>query len=466
MRKLALLLAFLMIGAFVFAQEEESEEMTMPTMEEANQAIADLEALKGQVGSANLVPSFSGDATLTFGVLLPDTGESAVRMGFQNSASSSLSLELIDQTAEKGEGDLVGYIKLDGIDIDFADDAVDIDDPSVEAKIILTPLSIKIYSAPSFSVGNAAGVVFDPESSDARNTVKPALSNENYSAAASSSDSTEVLIVADADVQTDDTVIDNTTFTGYTVVERTTTETTAATSTTYQGLTVTVDLDAIDLNVMLASDGTWANPIATDNYNDFAFGVTFSGSADPLGFSGGVLLGPTDDLDIGATVGVDFSADPITVDVGFDAFIPNGGDFAFDASVGIGLALGVAQIDLLTYLDGSGADLDLDQGISVDLSGLADPLTFTTSFDLVDILTTGALGWESDTSVSYDLGGIKPFATVGLHSVGTSTDTVIAATAGVEFSALIENTVFTLQYANTDFNSDGGAITFATKISY
>lgn len=453
MRKLALLLAFLMVfSVFAFADEHAGV-----TMEEAEAAIADLEALKAQVGGTNLVPVFSGNASVTFGVDL----NAPVRMGFQNSATTDLTLTLFDTDASTGEGDVVGYIKLDDLNIAFDDDnGTTIDVPTATAKLILSPIEIMIYSAPSFSVGNAEGFIFDPTSTDdALNTVKPALSTKNTSGAATSTSS--VVIIADTAFNaTTDVLVDDLGTSTDRVVVRTTTSTPAA---VFQGVTVTAGLDPITVNFMLASAGTWANPATASNYNDFAFGLTLSGSADPLNFNAGALFGPTDALDIGFTVGVDGSFDPISLDVGFDGFV-TGGTFTFDASVGIGLALGVADINLLSYLDGATTNLDFNQGITVDLSGLAEPLTFTTSFDLKDILF-GTLDWESDTSVSYDIDGIKPFATVGLHSVDNAALT-FALTGGVELSGLIDNTVFTLQYASTNLSSDSGKITFATKITY
>ena len=134
-----------------------------------------------------------------------------------------------------------------------------------------------------------------------------------------------------------------------------------------------------------------------------------------------------------------------------------------DASVGIGVDLGVASVSSLTYIFNSGADIELDQevGLSASLAGLS----VTDTFQLVDILV-GDLSFTNMLEVSYTMGGIMPFASWMYYSPDSGPD-VGDVTAGVELSGFVENTVFTLTYEVEDVAAgNNGLITFAGKISY
>ncbi len=420
MKKLGILMmVLLLVGGFAFAQEA----------------------------------TITGSATLTFGVDLDDP----VAMGFKNEASSTVSLTLASGSDSKGAQ---GVIELSSfaIKIDSTDELT-ITAPSVTGKLVFAPITVKIYSAPSFSGSNAAG--FSYAGADADDLVKAALANKNTSAAAGTAlpdDGTIVVVEPTETAPTTGVFIDtDADGNSYYAVPG---SADGATTASYQGVTVMVDVAPLTVSLLLASDGTWANaPRTEDNINDFAFGATVSAAVAPLNVNAGVFAGPTDGLDLGVTFGADAAVGPATVDFGIDGFLPEGGEFSLDGSLVVGATFGPATLGTNTYFWTS-PDFDLDQQVSLDLSGAVEGLGFTETFQIIDVLS-GAAAWNSKTAVSYATGGIKPYATFIYYS-----SSQIDLTAGVELTGFVENTTFTLQYDVDDIENDNGAVTFATKIAY
>ena len=416
MKKLSILIALLVVAAFGFAQDV----------------------------------TIDGDATLTVGFDLDSS-----QFGFKNEASAELEVKWTFDDAEAGGTG--AYIKLTGMDFTAEDDAVDIDDPSVEAGLIFAPITVKIYSAPSLGFGNAEGFEFTPDDpDDPRDDVDPELSATATGTANSgnSSDGTLTLVETGETAPTDGLLVASTGdgdyyFTPDDVAGD-------AETTGFQGFTITADLDPLSLDVFVATDGTWVE----NTENAFAFGATVTASIDPLTVEAGVVYGPTDAAELGATVGLGGTFGPATVDVGFDLFEED-----YDASVEIGVDLGVASITSLTYLASvGGADLEMYEEVVIDASAAVDGLTFVNTTQLETILVAD-LEWYNGTDLAYDLGGIKPFALVELYDVGA--DLQVDLEAGVELTGQIELTTFTLKWSADDVTNDNlGAITFATKIEY
>lgn len=388
-----------------------------------------------------------GSASLTFGI---DLDQSST--GFKNAASSSISLDWLSGSESAGE---MGWITLSDWEISFAsDDEVTVAAPSVSAGFMVDPITVTIYSAPTFSGSNAASFVWkDDDKAD--NEVKAALSANNTTAAETdnSQEGTVYWVEAGEDVPDDATQIGTTDF--YFVPD---TVAGATETPGFQGLTVAFDLDVATVSLLAASDGTWAEN--TDNA--YAFGGEISATVDPLKLMAGVYAGPSDALDLGFTVGADAAVGPATVGLGLDGFIPEGGELDFDAAVDVSAAMMGVSLASNTYLwMPAGGDLDLDQQVVLDASGAVEGLGFTETFQMIDVLSTTPLMWYSMTDLSYTVDGIKPYAKVGVDQ-----DIVIDLTAGVELSGMVENTVFTLEYAVEDIENSNGKVTFDTTITF
>lgn len=424
MKKLGILMmALILVGGFAFAQEL----------------------------------TITGSATMTFGVDLNDP----VSMGFKNEAASTATLTWLTADDSKGTQ---GVITLSSAAIKFAsDDKLEVNAPSVTAKLVFEPISVIIYSAPTMSGSNATSFKYAAES-DADDNVKAALSAGNTSAAAgtapTSGEGTIQYVAAGGDAPTGGSLI-GTTNDGLYDVYLIPVAADAATTASFQGVTISAAVSPLTVDILLVSDGNWTNtPQAEGNINDFAFGLKLSGTFGPAAVNAGVFAGPTDGLDIGLTAGMSGTFGPASVAFGVDGWMPEGGDFALDGKLDISAGLGPVTLGSYTYF-WMNPDFDLDQQISLDASGAVEGLSFTETFQLANLLTADPAVWNSKTYVAYATGGIKPFATVIYYSSER-----LDLTAGVELTGFVENTTFTLQYDVDDVANDNGAITFATKIAY
>jgi hypothetical protein len=476
MKKLSLLLiVFLLIGSFAFAQDDDMEEMA-PV---APALGTDVEA------------TIDGEASVTFGALLPENGL-PLAAGFKNSASSSIELAIVPESdASSGA---VGIIQLNDFEISVdseEDEPLIVEAPSVTAMLMFAPVTVTIYSAPEFDAGNAesyADIIDDTinDDDDARDAAKVALSNGNTSSAATTEDETEdeVIFVPTGSTPPEGATLIETLDTGgvYELAVTTTSDVDAEDA-TFQGITVSLALDPVTVDLMVASDGSWDNePREAGNINDYAFGVGVSGGMMGINANAAGFFGPTDYLDIGTTLGIDGGFGPLTFDVGYDTFLPQGGEFLLDTqwdlSLGLGVSIAGISASTLTYFyQGEGGALELEQEVALDLSGLVEPLTVTAAVHLTDVLSEVNFG--TAVSVAYAIGGIKPYADVAFvqpadevevvngEEVVEESESVVDLTAGVELTGFVENTTFTLQYAAEDYwRNDSGAITFETKIAY
>jgi len=393
-----------------------------------------------------------GDATLTFGIDLD-----AQSTGFQNAASSSIALAWLSGDESKGE---TGWITLTGWEISYASaDAVTVAAPTVSAGFMFDPITVTIYSAPAFAADNAVGFTWHADDDPADN-VDFELSANNLASAADEYSETGTWYFEDtgddpADRPAGAILVDSSVGGDLYFVP----DTSAGDADTvgFQGLTLGVDLGMANVKLLVASDGTWAEN--TDNA--YAFGGELSTTIDPLTLTAGVYAGPTDALDLGFTVGADAAVGPATVGLGFDGWLADGAtDLDYDVSADIGLSMMGIGVTSNTYLwSTAGSDIELNQQVVLDLSGLAEGVGFTEKFQMINVLS--ALEWYSLTSVSYTTGGIMPYASFGIDDAS-----VMDVTAGVTLTGFVENTVFTLEYAAEDIANSNGAITAAAKISF
>ncbi len=425
MKKLSILIALLVVAAFGFAQEV----------------------------------AFDGEATLTVGFDL-DTEQ----FGFKNEGSADLSVTwAFDDASAGGTG---AFINLTDMQLAFDSEEDDIrvfDTADIEAGLIFAPLTITIYDAPDLAFDNAEGFEFTPDDpDDPLNVVDPALSAASIETAAGADTvSYEVQAVATGSAAPADAVgsgpIDSDATNDYYLVAVTTAGD-AAVSGSFQGITITADVDPVSVTLMVASDGTWVE----NTENAVAFGAVIGATIDPLSVEAGVIYGPTSDADLGATVGVSGTFGPASVDIGFDLFVED-----YDASVEIGLDLGVASVTSLTYLTGGTADLEMYEQVVLDASAAVEGLTFVNTTQLDQILGTDTLGWYNGTDLAYDLGGIKPFALVELYDTNAA-ELDLDLEIGVELTGQIELTTFTLKWeADSLLVAESlGAVTFATNIAY
>jgi len=110
---------------------------------------------------ADLAPSVSGDATLSWGLTIGAMSNPAKASGFSNVATAAIKMPLIKKaTVTKGEGDVYGWIELKdfqlGIQGVFA--ALDSTLPTVTAKIVFGPAYVKVYSWGGIGEGYIANI--------------------------------------------------------------------------------------------------------------------------------------------------------------------------------------------------------------------------------------------------------------------------------------------------------------------
>ncbi|NOY07857.1 MAG: hypothetical protein GXP33_03330 [Spirochaetes bacterium] len=396
--------------------------------------------------------TLTGSATATWGV---DLASQAT--GFTNSASASISIPLIAKATKANEGSVpYGSISL-------ADFLVTIDNsneltvtaPSVTAKLLLSDaLSVTIFGAPSFAIGQASPFM----------TLSDVANGESAPTLADS---------VDPDLS------------GYT-----------------GGLTVTYSMDMITLALKVTSNGGWDAVSATDAVYGMAnsdngdgtwsmdtsidtqptWHVVTAAAAGDNGntandYSAGVdvTLTPVDMLTANFKLGYGtFSAadlvlsgkltvkpvDMLSVWGALDGSLPNGGDFAYDASFGATVTTDPADLSVTGYY---GAD-DLEAQTVVTVKAVTN-LSLSATFEAYTLLTS--LDWAAKSNASYTLdAGYKPYAGVTYYNNG-SADGTLQLNAGVEASKLLANTVFKVDWlSGSDISSDIGDLEVSATVSY
>jgi len=317
------------------------------------------------------------------------------------------------------------------------------------------PVTVTIWSAPSFAAGNAAGFVFSDDD-DPADVVKVSLSDvtleegEGYE---------NVEAVLTADLEDDDIVLGTDSSGEVSFIA----DEVGDTASSYQGLTASSTFGPATLSLIVASAGTWEENVT----NAYALGGIAEVAAGPATVTLGAHYGPFQEPgDIGLTAGIDATLGPATVDIGVDYWVPGE---TYDASLGLSADVAGLGLGATTYVADGDPDLKIDQEVTVDASGLVEGLALSNTFQMIDIMVL--YGIYNETALAYATGGIMPFAAFGYlveTDYGVDPATTLSLIAGVELSGFVENTVFTLQYESEDLAEEGdkGVITAAGTISF
>lgn len=404
--------------------------------------------------------TIEGSASVTFGIDLNDG-----TTGFYNDGSGTLTVTLVPEQdiTVSGDDGIYGEITIE--DFSFENGAVV--NGTASAKIVVSPIEVVIYTAPDFDFDKAPvfgneDIVFDNDAAD------NAAGNET-----------------DVDIAL-----------------------TAANGGIY-GITVTIPVDPITVDLKFASDGdyssfagssatngefTYGDGAATANTTgEYAIGLDVTVAVDPidvgLAFTYGWLGAPL--LGIGATVDVEVAdvLNGLTAGVGVDGLLNpvDGGDFVLDADFTLGLDLtednadddasGIALTAYFAPYAPPATDLDVDVAFSfteVEAGGFADMIGASLAVELHDLLgpTGNDLNFAVLTTVGYNDGSIDFGAGFNYFS-----DEVVELNLSVALlSALtgIDNTTLTLRYSADDLTASGngasanelGVVEFMTEVSF
>ena len=341
----------------------------------------------------------TGSATGTVGFDLEDS-----TFGMLSESAATLDLTLASGTVETEAADgWYGWIKLASFKVSFEEtDVLNVDAPSVTAKIINGPMYFQIYAIDGFATDVAAEV-----------------EDDGYA------------------VEGDDDGID----VGTDLADGS------------GGFTFGYMADAFDVAVHFATETDWtgADP---DNNAHFLFGVDAGLMAGPADIDLAVVRGIGVEEDLGLGVTVSLPIDPISLKLAFDAQLPAVGDFMYEARVDLGLTAGPATVGVdFIYGDETATDMDLE--LDVDLA--LDPITVGIFFGGWNSFDAYAL----DVDLGYTMSDQVSLAASFGYDSDESIPVMVSATM-----KLIPNTTFTLKYDTVDVVDDLGAVTFATKIAY
>ena len=374
-----------------------------------------------------------GDASLTWGVDLESNAT-----GFQNAASGSIEFDIVSEASEEMTGMAVyGSIKL----ADFAatvnaDDGLTVTAPSVTAELLLTDaISMAIYGAPGFELDNAMGFLHIGADDDTElNAVKGAVAGTTggFSLTYDFGDMGSATVKAASHGDWD-----------------------AAGA-------VTAEYDWDDDDDDATTAPVWAETTAAvtatsnlDNLYSAGLDVTLT-PMDMLSVGLGVVYGDFNAADLGATATLALDPmDMLGVWANLDGSMPNAGDFVFDTSFGVDVTLDAATLGVAGYY----GDDDLE--VAIDAALLAvENLTLTAAFDLYTLIAASG-PWAAEVALAYDLGGIKPYATVNLDS-----DNVTGINAGVELTGQVPNTTFKIDWDTDDITNDTGDVEASIAIAF
>ena len=439
---LALILACFMVFGVVAQEGEVEADPTLPTTEELVEIISRFDAVEANLGTANLVPSVGGSATMTFGVDL-DNGIN----GITNSTSSSIKITLVKKASvDKGaDADIYGWIQLSNFQITVSGSPISVSAPGVSAHIKL-PSSLYIDILGSFDNVDKAnakgGLAHSISSMGGFNNVSNSYSHDDGGVAlgySGSGFSGDIALVSANDWSNADGVVTDEDY-AYAV--------SAAGS-----------ISAVD-NLSLSFAAHMGFMYAT---NPIAFGI---GGNYEYALSEDYYIMPT------------FGFDGVMLSGNFDWQVAGGLVFGWPGSKGgkttmwdqsaaaySGIGVGASAASI------GGADVDVDLSASIyeagGDAGLVPVLGAGVLYEIYNMTATQdmALG----VHVNADLGNIKPWAEVSVDmpnaaaAIGT-----VKAEVGADLS-FIPNTTHTLLWDSGDINAtpaDMGYLTFATKISY
>ena len=358
--------------------------------------------------------------------------------GFQNAMSASIDFDLVSEATEELTGDAVyGSIKLaDFKAVVDEDDGLTVTEPSISAKLLLTPaISVGVYGVPGFSLNNAEGFLHigaDDDTELQAVTGAVAGTTGGISLTYAFGDMGSVTVKANSHGSWD----------------------TAG--------AVTQEFDWVDDDSDIMTVPVWEETVAaatatdnTDNAYSAGIDVTLT-PMDMLSVGLGAVYGDFSAADLGVTATL--ALDPVDmfgVWAKFDGTLPDGGDFAFDTSFGVDVDLeDVATLGVYGYY---GSD-DLEVGVDAALAAVEN-LSLSVAFDLYTVLTTSA--WATEIALSYNISGIKPYATVNLDSAS-----VTGINAGVELTGQVPNTTFKIDWHTDDITNDMGDIEASVMIAF
>ena len=497
-----LLIAFLLLGSFAFAQEFE------PSV------------------------TLDGSASLTFGADLEEG-----TTGFSNAATATLTLELVPtDTAVSGDAPVTGRIELAGFGISISGAEVTHSAGAITAWIVAEPVQLKIYSAPTLEFDSASSFATLRDiraGEDALNAVEPGAATPAYDDEFNLDNVvfTDVKSVFEVDaeegfadtIDTDDEdALDGLadTLAGFSVVvdtegnvwdvevdddgdfvqvvqrddpantldinevadeinagniaflgaDGTSRDDLVA---SYQGFTLTLPAGPVNVNLDFASVGTWVENV--DNLYSLGLSVDgeiVEGISGKVGGFVGPFGGADDYLAYGFTSMISASIDIVSVTAAMDGVFDTDETFNWDASLGLGVDLDVVavSVDSYVYTEDEEISDDLRLRLGIDAGGLDPGLDLALGFETQDTLADEML-WAADVSLGYDVMGIRPFADYVLFNELDGGENVMDLTVGLGISNIVPNTVFTLQYEGTDIGDDtdtgrGSLVTFDTTVSF
>jgi hypothetical protein len=396
--------------------------------------------------------TLAASGTLSWGIDL-----STFDTGFNNAADADLTVTFIAaDTAEtkKGEGAAYGEIKISDIEFIFGGDDLGntadaaaviawlsdwLVDTDVAAKIVVPPIEIGVYAAPTLYTDSIGEIEVDAN---------------------------------------DDNIVD---------IEATYYGGGAGAAvqpfTTTYGTWVKATLGPLALTVKLVSNGDWTGTVDTE-YNQYAVGLDGVLTVTPLTVS----FGAYEDWvasETGLYGKVAATAGPIAFWAGIEANLA-GGAFMFVTGGSATLTIAEGSTVAITALYGEPINgLDLKFAFVEPEAGLIPALDLGVTFYLLDVGDdTMSMEYEAIVTAGYkvmmgDVNYVRPYGTFK-YGAGNSVDDVSAtadytnytyAEAGVQFK-LIPLTLFTVKYVSGDLAADGafvsdtGSVQFVAAVTY
>lgn len=364
-------------------------------------------------------------ATLTWGVDLNTN-----YTGFTNAATFNADLWWINAGDEidfvkGGEDDLYGWIKVNDVNVSISGGSVaaatTITFASIEAKIVISPIEIRIWAGPKTAWGNVAMI----DAADAG--LAPTLASDSAA--------------------------------------------------TIGGFTVIIPVAPVNVKLYVMSDGSWL----TNVDNDYAAGVDATITVAPITIDLGGFYGW---FDAAATWGGTAKAKVALADVlnGIDitvaADVVNGTPLLWEVGFGTVVKFSEANADgaktniAINVVYSEAADLDASVVFTEPKAGgLMDLLGATLTVKLLNVLSP-ALGWTVDATGEYTpIPGVTPSFAAGYGSDQVM-DLMLKLVLGAAFTG-IDLTTLTFIYDANDLTSmsvaetnDIGIITAAVGIAY
>jgi hypothetical protein len=366
----------------------------------------------------------SGEASVTFTYDL-ETGY----VDLENAASANVVLQLIaESSVEEGEGDVVGWIKISGIEASIEEDNnLDVlvydedgnpidqdDDGDIDGDDLVT-LPSNVISAPDVE----ARIYL----------MGPMLHIDITNVGADTDFAGEVDFNDDYQLDGAETMTD-----------------VAASAADTGSVSLVYDAELFNARVTLSD----ADADAGNDFDlGFAFGLTavegltLNAGASYLYNDGTAIIG------YGAEVGYDLEIASVSVAVdGNDS-----SDFQILATVGVDVG---ATVDVTFGTDTVSESQELI--VTASTGSLVEMVTLSATLEFDEFEDLGVL-----VDASADLGVVSPYATVSFYDVAAVQTIGLTVGTGI---AVIENVALDLNYSSDDVENDNGAVEFSATISY